>query len=56
MKQGIVLIYNLTGQKVAVFELTGNTRQQQILNMNDVINIVLIQTDNEVISKKVIFK
>ncbi len=55
-KRGIVIIYNLTGQKVAAFELTGNTKQQRTLNVIDMINIVKIQTNDEVISEKVIFR
>ena len=55
-KQGTVTIYNLTGQKVAAFKLTGDTKQQQTLNLADIINIVKIQTNDEVISSKVIFR
>ena len=55
-KRGTVTIYNLTGQKVTTFKLTGETRQQQQLNIADMINIVKIQTNDEVISEKVIFK
>ena len=55
-KRGTVTIYNLTGQKVAAFELTGDTKQQQTLVVSDVINIVKVQTDSEVISGKVIMK
>ncbi len=55
-KRGTVTIYNLTGQKVAAFELTGDANQQQTLNISDVINIVKIQTNTEVISGKVFFR
>ena len=55
-KQGTVTIYNLTGQKVAAFKLTGDTKQQQTLDLADIINIVKIQTNDEVISSKVIFR
>ena len=55
-KQGTITIYNLTGQKVAAFELTGDTKQQQTLNVVDIINIVKIQTNDEVTSGKVIFR
>ena len=55
-KQGTVTIYNLTGQKVTTFKLTGDTKQQQTLNIADIINIVKIQTNDDVISEKVIFR
>ena len=55
-KRGTITIYNLTGQKVAAFKLTGDTKQQQTLNLIDMINIVKIQTNDEVISEKVIFR
>ena len=55
-KRGTVSIYNLTGYKVAAFKLTGDTKQQQTLNLADIINIVKIQTNDEVISEKVIFR
>ena len=55
-KRGTVTVYNLTGQKVITFELTGDTKQQQTLNLADMINIVKIQTNDEVISEKVIFR
>ncbi len=55
-KRGTVTIYNLTGQKVAAFKLTGDTEQQQTLNLIDMINIVKIKTNDEVISEKVIFR
>ena len=55
-KQGTITIYNLTGQKVAAFKLTGDTKQQQTLNVVDMINIVKIQTNDEVLSGKVIFR
>ena len=55
-KRGTVTIYNLTGQRVAAFELTGDTKQQQTFNMNNIINIVKIQTNDEVVSGKVIFR
>ena len=54
-KQGIVTIYNLTGQRVATFNLTGHTKQQQTLNMTNMMNVVKIRTNDEVISEKVIF-
>ena len=55
-KQGAVTIYNLTGQKVTAFKLTGDTKQQQTLNLTDMINIVKIQTNDEVLSEKLIFR
>ena len=56
MKQGTVTIYNLTGQKVTTFKLTGDTKQQQTVNTVNMINIVKIRTDDEVVSGKVIFR
>ena len=56
MKQGTVTLYNLTGQKVTTYKLSGDTKQQITINTNNMINIVKIQTDNEVISEKVIFR
>ena len=55
-KQGTVTIYNLTGQKATAFKLTGDTKQQRTLNLFDMINIVKIQTNDEVLSEKLIFR
>ena len=55
-KTGNVKIFNLAGQEITTFRLTGDNTQQQTLNVNDIINVVQIQTDNEIISNKVIFK
>jgi len=62
-KRGAVTIYNLAGQRVATFKLTGDTKQLYnvhsqtgVLNTNNMINIVKIQTNDEVISEKVIFR
>jgi|GEM_PF-921678 len=62
-KQGTVTIYNLTGQQVTTFDLTGNTKQQHnvhsqsgTLNMHNMINIVKILTTDEATLEKVIFR
>ena len=62
-KQGTVTLYNLTGQKVTTFDLTGDTKQQHnvhsqsgTLNIHNMINIVKILTDDEAILEKVIFR
>ena len=54
MKHGTVTIYSLTGQMVTTFALSGNTKQQLTVNTNNIITVIQIQTENEVISKKVI--
>jgi hypothetical protein len=55
-KTGTIRIFNLTGQEVASLPLTGDTQQQQALNVNNVFYIVQIQTSKEVISDKVFIK
>ena len=55
-KRGTIRIFNLTGQEVANLPLTGDTPQQQALNVNNVFYIVQIQTSKEVISDKVFIK
>jgi len=56
MKQGTVTIYNLNGQRVVAFELTGDSKQQLTINTVDLINIVKVQTKDDVISNKVVFQ
>jgi len=55
-KQGTVTIYTTTGQKTVTFKLNGDTKQQNTINTNNIINIVKINTNDEVISNKVIFR
>ncbi len=56
MKRGIVTIYSLGGKEIAVFALTGDTKQQHSIATNSLINIVKIQTTDEVVSSKVVFQ
>ena len=56
-KQGTVTIFNLTGQQVTTFDLTGDTKQQHnVHSKSEVINIVKILTKDEAILEKVIFR
>jgi len=56
MKQGEVSIYTLAGQKIAEFVLTGDTKQQYSIATKSLINIVKVQTKNEIVSSKIVFQ
>ena len=55
-KTGTIRIFNLIGQEITNLSLTGDTQQQQSLNVDNVYYIVQIQTSKEVISDKIFIK
>jgi len=52
-KQGVVSVFNIVGKRVNIFHLTGETKQEKQLFLNNKINIIKIQANDEIVLKKV---